>query len=41
MIEQRTQTRRSPVSEAADLLCELVQRGVRTICFMRSRAGSS
>ncbi len=39
VIEQRTQTRRSPVSEAADLLCELVQRGVRTICFMRSRRG--
>jgi DEAD/DEAH box helicase domain-containing protein len=32
-------TRRSPVSEAADLLVELVSRGVRTICFMRSRRG--
>ena len=32
-------TRRSPVSEAADLLAELVSRGVRTICFMRSRRG--
>src|SRR4051794_1802502 len=31
--------RRSPVSEAADLLVELVSRGVRTICFMRSRRG--
>ncbi len=39
VIEQHTQTRRSAVSEAADLLCELVQRGVRTICFMRSRRG--
>ena len=39
VIEQRTQTRRSPVSEAADLLVELVGRGVRTICFMRSRRG--
>jgi DEAD/DEAH box helicase domain-containing protein len=39
VIEQRTQTRRSPVSEAADLLVELVTRGVRTICFMRSRRG--
>jgi DEAD/DEAH box helicase domain-containing protein len=39
VIEQNTQTRRSAVSEAADLLCELVQRGVRTICFMRSRRG--
>jgi DEAD/DEAH box helicase domain-containing protein len=39
VIEQRTMTRRSPVSEAADLLAELVGRGVRTICFMRSRRG--
>ncbi len=39
VIEQATQTRRSPVAEAADLLCELVQRGVRTICFMKSRRG--
>ena len=39
VIEAATQTRRSPVSEAADLLCELIQRGVRTICFMKSRRG--
>jgi DEAD/DEAH box helicase domain-containing protein len=39
VIEQRTMTRRSAVSEAADLLVELVSRGVRTICFMRSRRG--
>ncbi len=39
VIEQRTMTRRSPVSEAADLLVGLVSRGVRTICFMRSRRG--
>jgi DEAD/DEAH box helicase domain-containing protein len=39
LIERHTQRRRSPVSEAADLLCELVRRGVRTICFMRSRRG--
>jgi DEAD/DEAH box helicase domain-containing protein len=39
VIEQRTMTRRSPVSEAADLLVELVSHGVRTICFMRSRRG--
>jgi DEAD/DEAH box helicase domain-containing protein len=39
VIERRTMTRRSPVSEAADLLVELVSRGVRTICFMRSRRG--
>ena len=39
VIEERTMTRRSAVSEAADLLVELVTRGVRTICFMRSRRG--
>jgi DEAD/DEAH box helicase domain-containing protein len=39
VIEHRTMTRRSPVSEASDLLVELVSRGVRTICFMRSRRG--
>jgi DEAD/DEAH box helicase domain-containing protein len=39
VIEQATQTRRSPVAEAAELLCELVRRGVRTICFMKSRRG--
>ncbi len=39
VIEQHTQTRRSAVSEAADMLCELVQRGVRTIIFMKSRRG--
>ncbi len=39
VIEQATQLRRSPVAEAADMLCELVQRGVRTICFMKSRRG--
>ena len=39
VIERHTMTRRSPVSEAADLLVELVSRGVRTICFMRSRRG--
>jgi DEAD/DEAH box helicase domain-containing protein len=39
VIDQRTMTRRSAVSEAADLLVELVTRGVRTICFMKSRRG--
>ncbi|MGH2957742.1 MAG: DEAD/DEAH box helicase, partial [Solirubrobacterales bacterium] len=39
VIDEHTQTRRSPVSETADLLCELISRGVRTICFMRSRRG--
>ena len=32
-------SRRSAVSEAADLLAELVTKGVRTICFMKSRRG--
>jgi len=39
VIDQHSQTRRSPISEASDLLAELVSRGVRTICFMRSRRG--
>jgi DEAD/DEAH box helicase domain-containing protein len=39
LIDERSQTRRSPISEASDMLCELVSRGVRTICFMRSRRG--
>ena len=39
VIDAATQTRRSPVSESAELLCELVRRGVRTICFMKSRRG--
>jgi DEAD/DEAH box helicase domain-containing protein len=39
LIDERSQSRRSPISEAADLLAELVSRGVRTICFMRSRRG--
>ena len=39
VIDQSTMTRRSAISEAADLLVELVTRGVRTICFMKSRRG--
>jgi DEAD/DEAH box helicase domain-containing protein len=39
LIDERSQTRRSPISEASDMLCALVKRGVRTICFMRSRRG--
>ncbi|MSO40672.1 MAG: DEAD/DEAH box helicase [Solirubrobacterales bacterium] len=39
VIEERNQARRSALSEAADLLVELITRGVRTICFMRSRRG--
>ncbi len=31
--------RRSALSEAADLLVELVSQGVRTICFLKSRRG--
>ncbi|MHB8532618.1 MAG: DEAD/DEAH box helicase [Solirubrobacteraceae bacterium] len=32
-------TRRSALAEAAELLAELVRRGARTICFMKSRKG--
>lgn len=39
VIEQSTQVRRSAISEAADLLADLVSEGVRTICFMKSRKG--
>jgi DEAD/DEAH box helicase domain-containing protein len=39
VIDEKTMTRRSAVSEAADLLAELVTKGVRTICFMKSRRG--
>ncbi len=39
VIDQRTMTRRSVLSEAAELLADLVGEGVRTICFLRSRRG--
>ena len=39
VIDKKTMARRSAVSEAADLLAELVTKGVRTICFMKSRRG--
>ena len=39
LIDEATGTRRSVLSEAADLLAELVSAGTRTICFMRSRRG--
>jgi DEAD/DEAH box helicase domain-containing protein len=39
VIDQATMTRRSVLSEAADLVCDLVAGGVRTICFLRSRRG--
>lgn len=39
LINAATGARRSPLSEAADLVAELVTHGVRTICFLRSRRG--
>ncbi len=39
LIDERSGTRRSALSEAADLLAELVSHEVRTICFLKSRRG--
>ncbi len=39
LLDERSGTRRSALSEAADLLAELVTHGVRTICFLKSRRG--
>ena len=39
LLEERTQSRRSPLSEGAELLADLVSEGMRTICFLRSRKG--
>ncbi len=39
LIDAASGTRRSALSEAADLLARLVTEGLRTICFMRSRRG--
>jgi len=39
LIDKASGTRRSALSEAADLLAELVSHGVRTICFLKSRRG--
>ncbi len=39
LIDEATGTRRSPLSESAELLADLVAAGVRTICFLRSRRG--
>ena len=39
LIDRATGTRRSPLSEAADLLADLVSKNVRTICFLKSRRG--
>jgi DEAD/DEAH box helicase domain-containing protein len=39
VIDPRSMTRRSVLSETAELLADLVSEGVRTICFLRSRRG--
>jgi DEAD/DEAH box helicase domain-containing protein len=39
LLDKATGARRSGLSEAADLLAELVSQGVRTICFLKSRRG--
>jgi DEAD/DEAH box helicase domain-containing protein len=39
LIDKASGTRRSPLSEAAELLVELVCQGVRAICFLKSRRG--
>ena len=39
VIDPRSMTRRSVLSEAAELLADLVGEGMRTICFLRSRRG--
>jgi DEAD/DEAH box helicase domain-containing protein len=39
VIDEDTMTRRSVLSEAAELLADLVANGSRTICFLKSRRG--
>ncbi len=39
VIDERTQRRRSTLSEGAELLADLVAEDLRTICFLRSRKG--
>jgi DEAD/DEAH box helicase domain-containing protein len=39
VIDEDTMTRRSVLSEAAELLADLVINGARTICFLKSRRG--
>ncbi len=39
LLDKATGARRSALSEAADLLAELVSQDVRTICFLKSRRG--
>jgi len=39
VIDEALQTRASALGEAADIVAELVERGARTICFVKSRRG--
>jgi DEAD/DEAH box helicase domain-containing protein len=39
LMDRASGTRRSPLSEAAELLADLVAQNVRTICFLKSRRG--
>jgi DEAD/DEAH box helicase domain-containing protein len=39
LLDEQLGLRASPLYEAAELLTELVQKGARTICFMKSRKG--
>ena len=39
LLDKASGARRSALSEAADLLADLVSQGVRTICFLKSRRG--
>ncbi|MBN1528090.1 MAG: DEAD/DEAH box helicase [Thermoleophilaceae bacterium] len=39
LVDEALGRRASPLSESANLLADLVQEGVRTICFMKSRRG--
>ena len=39
VIDEKTMSRRSVLSESAELLADLVINGARTICFLRSRRG--
>ena len=39
LLDETSGARRSALSEAAELLADLVSHGVRTICFLRSRRG--
>src|ERR687893_101506 len=39
LLDEKSGKRRSALGEAADLLADLIEREVRTICFMKSRRG--